>query len=100
MSIASIVALVVAFGLFGGVVAWLAREAARDRLKHRLPPKLRRDGSQVSGASIIQAGRTEIETRDLNAPHELPVLRHFQVAKLLLIGPYPNRPLHPDFHVP
>jgi hypothetical protein len=40
MSIASIVALVVAFALFGGVVAWLAREAARDRLKQRLrPPK-------------------------------------------------------------
>ncbi len=39
MSIASIVALVVAFGLFGGVLAWLAREAARDRLKQRLPPK-------------------------------------------------------------
>jgi bifunctional non-homologous end joining protein LigD len=73
MSIASIAARVA----FGGVVAWLAREAARDRLKQWLqPPKptARREPSVRGRASRI-AG---------------PI--SFSGCKRLLIGPYPIRP--------
>ena len=59
MSIASIVALVVAFASFGGVVAWLAREAARDRLKQRLQPPKPTARREPSVRDINHSGRKD-----------------------------------------